>query len=641
MLPVVIVHRLLLFLVPMCLLLGSCQRESQVEQADRDGILLVGNSGEPKALDHQLVTGVLESKIITSLFEGLAADDASQDDATPPGAAASWEHNDDMTEWVFHLQPNGKWSDGVPVTTQDFVFSYHRLLHPDFAGPYAEMLYFLQNAEEYNKNRRAWIFLNKGAVEGVSWEEMKAVHFDKDATVDMKDLGSAPKWDSLKNDDQRKRFVKNNGLDALSSEALDWILGSVGDRYVWLPTVDLGHAKLLLTVMRDRAKEDLFDLAQVGVIAEEPLTLRVKLREPVPYLPALSRHYTWFPVPQHVVLKFGKITDRFTKWSILPNMVGNGPFELTQWRFHDFIEVKRNPHYWDAANVGLNGIRFYPIENPYTETRAFLAGQLHTTYQLPSDLIKTVKQNEPQFLRQEPYVGTTFVRINTTRPVLFDPRVRQALSLTLDREQLCKYIMEGFLPATSLTPKMGAYQPELKLTFDPAKARALLAEAGFPNGDGFPLFSLLISRPAARAGAEAVQAMWNKHLNIRVNIQNMDWGSYIGAQQSLNYDMALAGWVGDYLDPTTFLNIWTAGNGNNNTGWSDPKYAALLREAAVEADPKKRLGYFREAEGLLMDAQPIIPIYYQTRNYLLRPEVKGWHPLLLDNHPWRDIRLER
>lgn len=520
-----------------CLALSSCQKETQVDRANREGILLVGNSAEPKALDHQLVTGVIESKIVTSLFEGLVADDPAKDDAAPAGAAVSWEHNEDMTEWVFRLQPDGKWSDGAPVTAHDFIFAYNRLLHPDFAGPYAEMLYFLKNAEEYNKGK-------------------------------------------------------------------------------------------------------ITDFSQVGVSADDDFTLRLKLREPVPYLPSLTRHYTWFPVPRHVVLQHGKMTDRFTKWSTLEHLVGNGPFKIKKWRFHDFIEVERNPHYWNAANVGLNGIRFFPIENPYTETRAFLSGQLHTTYQLPSDLIRTVKKNDAQYLRQEPYVGTTFIRLNTTRPALSDPRVRQALSLTMDREQICEHIMEGFFPTVSLTPKMGAYEPEPKLSFNPEKARALLAEAGFPNGEGFPVFSLLIARPSARASAEATQAMWKKHLNIRVNIQNKDWGSYISAQQALDYDMASAGWIGDYLDPTTFLNLWTPGNGNNNTGWSDPKYEALLREAAVKSDPTERLKLFREAEALLMDAQPIIPISHYTRNYLLRPEVKGWNPLLLDNHPWEAIRLE-
>ncbi len=521
-----------------CLILVSCQKETQVERANREGILLVGNSAEPKALDHQLVTGVVESKIIGALFEGLVGDDPEKDDAAPPGAAASWQHNEDMTEWVFQLQAEGKWSDGAPVTAHDFVFAYNRLLHPDFAGPYAEMLYFIENAEAYNKG-------------GIA------------------------------------------------------------------------------------------DFSQVGVEAVNDFTLKVKLREPVPYLPSLTRHYTWFPVPRHVILQHGKMEDRFTEWSTLSHLVGNGPFKITEWRFHDFIGVDRNPYYWDAENVGLNGIRFYPIENPYTETRAFLSGQLHTTYQLPSDLIRTIRENEPEFLRQEPYVGTTFVRLNTTRPALSDPRVRQALSLTLDRELLCEHILEGFSPANSLTPEMGTYKPDKKLAFDPEKARKLLADAGYPNGDGFPVFSLLIARPSARASAEALQAMWLKHLNIRINIQNKDWGSYVSAQQSLNFDMASAGWIGDYLDPTTFLLMWTDGNGNNNTGWSDVRYEELLREAALKANPAERFTLFREAEGLLMDAQPILPISHYSRNYLLRPEVKGWHPLLLDNHPWKSIRLER
>ena len=533
----VMLRCLLLISAPVCLLLSACQKETQVGKANREGILLVGNSAEPKALDHQLVTGVIESKIITSLFEGLVADHPSQDDASPPGAAVSWTHNAEMTEWTFALQPEGKWSDGAPVTAHDFVFAYHRLLHPDFAGPYAEMLYVIVNAEEYNKGK-------------------------------------------------------------------------------------------------------ISDFSQVGVTALDDFTLQVKLREPVPYLPSLTRHYTWFPVPRHVVLQHGKMTDRFTKWSTLDHLVGNGPFKIKQWRFHDFIEVTRNPYYWDAANVGLNGIRFYPIENYYTETRAFLSGQLHTTYQLPPDLIQAMKTKEPKYLRQEPYVGTIFIRLNTTRPALSDPRVRQALSLTIDRQQICEHIMEGFFPTVSLTPKMGAYTPEPKLSFDPEKARALLAEAGFPNGDGFPVFSLMIARPAARAVTESIQAMWKQHLNIRVDIQNRDWGSYVSAQQSLNFDMAYAGWVGDYLDPTTFLNMWTTGNGNNNTGWNDKRYEGLLREAALNSDPAERLALFRQAEAILMDSMPILPISHYTRNYLLRPEVKGWHPLLLDNHPWKAIHLE-
>lgn len=519
------------------LLLAACRQESLVEQANRENVFLMGNGSEPKALDFQLVTGVPESKVIASLFEGLVADHPSEDDTMRPGAAASWTHNEAMTEWTFHLQPDGRWSDGQPVTAHDFVFSYHRMLAPAFAAPYVEMLYFIRNAEAYNR-------------------------------------------------------------------------------------------------------AEINDFSKVGVQAVDDLTLKVTLREPTPFLPALTRHYSWFPVPRHVVLAHGEMTDRFTDWAEPPHLVGNGPFQLIHWRFHDEIEVRRNPHYWDAAHVHLDGIRFFPIENPYTETRAFLAGQLHTTYALPSDLIRWAKEKQAPFLRQEPYVGTTFVRCNTTRPGLSDPRVRRALSLVINRDNLTRFIQEGYQPATTFTPAMGQYQPEPVLEFNPEEARRLLAEAGFPDGRGFPRYSLLTARASARATAEALQSMWRKHLGIVIDIQNMDWGSYVSAQQDLDFDLAAAGWIGDYLDPTTFLNMWTRGNGNNNTGWSDPQYEALLSQAARQEDPARRLDLFAEAEKILMQAQPILPVSYYSRNYLHRPEVKGWEPLLLDNHPWKDVRLE-
>ena len=627
-------------LISLVLCLASCQRETQVEKANREGIMLIGNSSEPKSLDLHLVTGVIESKLIGSMFEGLVADDPVKDDGLPPGAAVSWEHNDTLTEWTFKLQPEGRWSDGYPVTARDFVFSYHRMLHPDLAAPYVEMVYPLKNAEDYNKNRRGKILVGAGKVAGATWDDFTEVSFGPDETVDLEPLGDAPKWPALADDEQRLLYVKAKGLDSLAGEALEWLMADPAGRYPWPDGFDMAKAAALLGAMSQAAGDDLFELAGVGVTAIDDYTLKLDLREPVPYLPSLVRHYTWFPVPSHTVLKHGKISDRFTPWSLHPNIVGNGPFKLKEWRFHDVIEVERNPHYWNAGGVGLNGIRFYPIENPYTETRAFLSGQLHTTYQLPPDLIKEVRRTTPEFLRQEPYVGTTFIRVNTTRPVLSDPRVRQALALSIDRQQLCDFIMEGYTPATSLTPKMGEYEPDKVLSFDPEKAKALLAEAGYPEGAGFPRFSLLISRPAARASAEAVQAMWRKHLNVLIDIQNKDWGSYISAQQNLDFDLASAGWIGDYLDPTTFLNMWTEGNGNNNTGWHSDEYEALLSAAALEADTAKRLEGLRQAERLMMDEFPILPMSWYSRNYLLRPEVKGWHPLLLDNHPYSAIHLE-
>jgi oligopeptide transport system substrate-binding protein len=519
------------------LLLASCQRETVVERANREKILLVGNGDDPKALDPHLVTGVIESNVIRALLEGLVADDPAKDDVFPSGAAETWEHNADFTEWTFHLRHGATWSDGVPLTARDFEFAYRRNLDPDLAAPYAEMLYFIKNAEAYNKG-------------------------------------------------------------------------------------------------------EVTDFSQVGVAVADDYTLKLTLREPVPYLPGVTRHYTWFPVPQHVVSKYGKISDRFTKWCEPGNMVGNGPFVLKEWKFNRHVEVAKNPRYWNAANVKLNGIRFIPIENFYSETRAYLADQLHTTYQVPPDLVDKVKAENPEALKQEPYIGTQFIRLNTSRPGFNDPRVRMALSLAIDRKALCETILKGYQPATTLTPVMGEYKPDAVVGFDPERARALLAEAGFPEGKGFPRYTLMIRSAGARTVSEALQAMWKQHLGVLVDIEGKDFGSYISAQQSLNFDMAAAGWIGDYLDPSTFLLMWTKGNGNNNTGWSSETYEGLLTDAAHQSDPSQRFEKFRQAERLLMEEQPFIPFAWQARNYLHRPEVKGWHPLLLDNHPWGAISIE-
>jgi oligopeptide transport system substrate-binding protein len=290
--------------------------------------------------------------------------------------------------------------------------------------------------------------------------------------------------------------------------------------------------------------------------------------------------------------------------------------------------------------VKLNGIRYLPVENAYTETRAFLAGQLHTTYRLPTDMVKLMQEKQPHLVKQEPYIGSQFIRTNVTRPGLDNVKVRMALSLAIDGKSICNTILRGFEPATSFTPNLGDYRPEPVITFDPERARQLMAEAGYPGGKGFPRYSILISSGGSRAVSEAVQAMWKEHLGIILEIRSMVFASYIDAQERLDFDISVAGWVGDYLDPTTFLLMWTKGNGYNNTGWHSEEYERLLSEAAHSADPAQRLRTFEKAEQLLMEERPILPFAWQARNYLHHPSVKGWHPLLLDNHPWSAISLE-
>ena len=599
--------------------------------------MLVGNVAEPRSLDLQIVTGVPENKIIGSMFEGLVADHPSCDDTMVPGVATRWEHNEDLTEWTFHLRPEAKWSDGVPLTSADFVFSYHRMLSPGLAAAYAPMLHSILNAEAYNRDERGHILCGLDETFPVAWDVLGKANFAGDETVEAEGLDGRD-FASLSNA-ERRTVLAAKGLDRMNAEQLQAILDDPS-LFDWPDAVPAEARELVVRRLLDhlRAGEpDLFDKARIGLRAPDPHTLVVTLREPVPYLPSMARHSTWFPVPRHVILKFGKMTDRFTEWSKQGNLVGNGPFRLHAWRFNHFIEVRRNPHYWDAENVGLNAIRFHPIDNPYTETRSFLAGQLHTTYSLPAELLPRIRQRHPEFLRVEPYVGTVFLRLNTTRPGLDNPLIREALSLALDREELCRYVYEGFSPANSLTPKLGEYQPPAVLRHDPAAARELLARAGYPDGKGLPPLAILLSRP--HPAAEAIQQTF-RNLGLRVTIEQKDWGSYIAAQQSLDFDIARAGWIGDYLDPTTFLDMWTRGNGNNNTGWSSAPYEGMLREAARQSDAASRLATLARAEETLLSEFPILPIAWYSRLYLHRPEVKGWHPLVLDNHPWKHIRLQ-
>ena len=256
---------------------------------------------------------------------------------------------------------------------------------------------------------------------------------------------------------------------------------------------------------------------------------------------------------------------------------------------HDRVETVKNENYWNAANVKLNGVRFIPVENFYTETRGFLSGQLHTTYQLPPTLVDKIKAEHPEFLRQEPYVATDFIRVNTTRKVLDNPKVRMAMSMAIDRKLLCDNVLQGNIPCGTISPNLGEYKPDQIVSFNPEGAKALLAEAGYPNGQGVPRLKLLISSSGSRGTVEALQAMWRDTLGILVDMQPMDWGSYVSAQQRLDFDIALAAWSGDYLDPSTFLLMWTKGNGNNNTGWHSEDYEKLLSEAAHQADPSRRL----------------------------------------------------
>ena len=384
------------------------------------------------------------------------------------------------------------------------------------------------------------------------------------------------------------------------------------------------------------------DFSQVGVKALNDRTLEVTLGGSTPYFLSMLKHYSFYPVNPRAVEQFGGMTDRNSRWSTIENYVGNGAFKLKQWTTNQIIKVEKNPAYWDASRVKLNEIHFFPIDNVKSEETAFLGGRLHLTSTVAPDKIPVFKKRNPDELKIEPYLGNYFFRINVTRKPFNDQRVRQALNLAIDRQLIVDRVSQGGQePATGFVPGgMASYAPMTALKFDPARARQLLADAGYPGGKGFPKKEILINTSEShRKIAEAIQAMWRENLGIDVGIYNQEWKVYLDSQTKLDYDLSRAGWIADYAYPMTFLEIFTTGNGNNDTGWSNPRYDALIRQAQSAASEADRVRLMREAETILLTELPIMPIYFYTRVYLKDPRIKGWNPTATDNHPYKYVSI--
>lgn len=384
------------------------------------------------------------------------------------------------------------------------------------------------------------------------------------------------------------------------------------------------------------------DFSTVGARALDDRTLQITLNGPVPYFLSLLNHYSWWPVHLPTLAKHGDPYQRNNRWTRPGNFVGNGPFVLDQWKVGHVIVVRKNPLYWNAANVKLKEIHFHPIESGDTEERSFRSGQLHVSNEVPLSKIPVYRKDRSDLLRIDPYLGAYFYRINTTRPQFRDKRVRHALAMAVDRKSIVERVTRGGqLPAFYFTPPdTVGYTSRTSLRYDPEAARRLLAEAGYPGGKGFPAFEILYNTSEAhKAIAEAIQQMWKRELGIEIRLLNQEWKVYLDTEKRLDYEVSRAGWIGDYPDPSTFLETFLSDSGNNRTGWANPEFDRLLKEAARLGDQQTRYELFQKAEAIFLDELPIIPIYHYTRVFLIQPSVRGWNPTILDHHPWQNVWL--
>jgi oligopeptide transport system substrate-binding protein len=325
-------------------------------------------------------------------------------------------------------------------------------------------------------------------------------------------------------------------------------------------------------------------------------------------------------------------------------MVGNGPFVLSEWKIYHRLEVVKNPHYWDADNVALNGIVFYPVENYSTEERMFRAEQIHKTYEIPLDKVPYYRDNEPEKFFNNPYMGTYYYQFNVTRAPFDDPRVRRAFALAIDRVTIARDVMNDVVdPAYSLVPPgVGGYYPPELVSFDPEEAKRLLAAAGFPNGEGFPEVDLLYNtNESHRKIAVAIQQMWNSILNVSVGLTNQEWKVYLDSRNRLDYDIARAGWIGDYVDPMNFLDLGLSTNGNNRSGYVVPEYdEMILRTIPSARTSEARNQLFYEAETQIMTDLPFVPIYTYKTKFLMHPSVKNLHVNYLNYYYYKYVTLE-
>jgi oligopeptide transport system substrate-binding protein len=412
------------------------------------------------------------------------------------------------------------------------------------------------------------------------------------------------------------------------------------------PALAAEYAYLLHFIKNARAYNEgkLADFAAVGVTAVDDRTLRITLETPTPFLLKLiASHYSWYPVPVHVIEKFGGLTRKGTAWTRPGNLVSNGPFVLKEWQQQKLLTVARNPQYWDRARVRLDEIHFFPVENQDTEERMFRTGQLDTTYELPLAKIDVYRRENPAALHTDAYLGVYFYRFNLKRPPLQDRRVRRALALAVDRESLVRNVLHGGqAPAYGVSyPGTAGYTPRAKLTGTIAEAQQLLADAGFPGGRGFPKLELLYNTSQNhRVLAEALQQMWRRTLGIDLGLRNEEWKVYLDSQDAMNFDLQRGGWIADYLDPHVFLEIWASGNLNNDTGFAHAGYDALLQAALRAPDEKTRYELYQQMDAILVDELPVLPIYFYTNVRAVSPRVKGYHHTLLDNHPYKYVWLE-
>lgn len=409
---------------------------------------------------------------------------------------------------------------------------------------------------------------------------------------------------------------------------------NVGSPYAWFPCMFLKGAT--------EYNSGKADASAVQIRALDDHTFQMDLLGPLPYAIGALQHYSFAIVPKHAIEKYG------ADWTKPENFVGNGPYVLSEHLPQTSLTVVKNPNYWDADNVKLDKVVFYASDSLTTNYNMYLNGELDWDTTVPLDQLDAAKMR-PDF-QSAPQLSTYYYTIQTQKAPVSDVRVRKALALAVDRQALVDQVTKGGqIPAWGMVPSMSGYDA---LEFpngddheaDIEQAQQYLAEAGYPNGVGFPTLTVLYNtNDSHKKIAEFVQQEWKTNLGINVVLENQEWQTYLANRNAGNFMVARAGWVGDYQDPNTFLDMFITGAGMNGGKYSNEEYDLLINEAARMPAGEDRFEVLKTAEDIMINQdQAMIPFYfYTTLNMIDTNKWGGWHPNTMDYHPVKDIYLKK
>lgn len=493
-----------------------------------------GNSADPESLDPHKTSTVYEAHILRDLFLGLVTED--QNSETIPGAAESWAVSDDGTVYTFKLRDGAVWSDGSPVTADDFVYSFQRLQDPATAAEYASMLYVIKNGEEVNTGK--------------------------------------------------------------------------------------------------------MQPEELAVRAVDANTFEVTLKSPTPYFIEMLTHQAAYPVSRKAIESMG------ADWIKAGNLVSNGAYTLAEFVPNDHIRLVKNPKFYDAGNVKIDVVNYFPTEDRSTAVKRFEAGELDTNDDIPTEQLADLKAKFGDQLRIGPYLGTYYYAIKTTKAPWDNVELRNAISMAIDRDFIAEKVWQNsMLPGYSMVPPgITGYESAIASYADMSqidredKAKEILEKMGYTPENPLKMEIRYNTSENHKNTAVAIQEQL-KPLGVEVTLLNTDTKTHYGhLEQKGDFDVARAGWIADYKDPETFLGISVAASGNNYSDFNNPQYEELMKQAAAAGGkPEERMKLLAQAERVLVDELGNIPLLYYSYKNLVSPKIHGFEENVMDRHPTRFI----